>query len=303
MQLTDDPFDFARRRLDLPETGPVTMGAALLVDPGAFDVASQSAEDNLYMDLSARVDRARARRQHEAVGEALRACGVPTITLPSVSGLPDAVFPNNVYATAPGVAVIGSMCHPVRRAEAARADARHLLGATLGRRLIDLSDGPVGELTGVLAIDQPRRAAICGLTGRCEPHAVAPMAEALGLELVLVTPLVPEEYHLNVVCAVLAGRAVVVFDGAFVDPRVPEGLERAWPGAVHHLTREEKDAFAANCLAFAPDAVGLSATAEDALTEGTRAFFERMGFTRVPVDVCELEKGGGSLRCLVAEVF
>jgi len=303
MDLTDDPFAFADRLRTLPRQGDATMRAALLVDPGAFAVAEESAEDNLYMDVHVPVDRARAAAQHAALGQTLRASGVPTLTLPAVAGLPDAVFPNNVYATTPEVAVVGSMLHPVRRAEAERADARRLLGGLLGRTLIDLSDGPVGELTGVLAIDHARGAAICGLSGRCAPEAVEPMARALGLQLVLVTPLVSEEYHLNVVLAVLAGRAVVMHDAAFVDPRMPEAMDRAWPGAVLHLTREEKDAFAANCMAFSPEIVGLSQTAEEALEPASQAFFDAQGFTRVAVDVSELEKGGGSLRCLVAEVF
>lgn len=303
MHLTDDPDDFADRRPALPPVGPVTMRAALLVDPGAFAVAEESAEDNRYMDPDQAVDRALAMSQHGVLGEGLRRSGVPTIVLPACSGLPDAVFPNNVYAITPDVAVLGSMLHPIRRAEAEREDARVLLEHTLGRTLVDLSDGPVGELTGVLAIDHPRRAAICGLSGRCVPEAVEPMARALGLELVLVTPLVPEEYHLNVVLAVLAGRAVVMHDAAFVDGRMPRAMDRAFDGAVHHLSREEKDAFAANCMAFTPDIVGLSQTAEDALETHTRRFFDQQGFTRLAVDVSELEKGGGSLRCLVAEVF
>ncbi len=37
---------------------------------------------------------------------------------------PDAVFPNNVFATAPGRLIVGRMRHPVRQREAERADIR-----------------------------------------------------------------------------------------------------------------------------------------------------------------------------------
>lgn len=295
---------FAERIRALPAIDPPTMAAALVVDAGAFAISAQSATDNRYVDVDAIVEASRAMAQHRDLQAALLAAGVPVVVLPACAGLDDAVFPNNVYATAPGGrAVIGSMRHPVRRAEAARADARALLRDTLRYEVVDLSDGPVGELTGVLAIDRPRRAAICGLTGRCAFEAVAPMAQALGLEMVLATPLDAAEYHLNVVLAVLAGRAVVMYDGAFSDPAVPAAIDAAWPGAVHHLTRAEKDAFVANCLAITPDRVALSATAAVAMTPQTAAFLAAHGFAPVAVDVSALEAAGGSLRCLVCELF
>ncbi len=301
--VTADADAWASRVVGLPRTGLSTMRAALLVDPEAFDVAEESAQDNLYMATSASVPRQRARDQHRVLARALRAAGVPTLTLPAVDGLLDAVFPNNVYGFAPGVAILGSMRHGVRRQEAQRSDVRDLFAHTLGRSVIDLSDGPVGELTGVLAIDRTRGAAVCGLTGRCEPEAVAPMAAAFGLSTVLATPLDDAEYHLNVVLAVLEGRAAVVHDGAFVDPAVPAALDRVWPGAVRHLSRAEKDAFVANCLSIAPGVVAMSRTAAEALEPGTESFFADHGFTVLDVDVSVFELGGGSLRCMVAELF
>lgn len=303
MLLTEDPMTYAEWLPQQPEDGPATMWGALLVDAQGFGLAAQSALDNAYMDLTGPVDRHQAQLQHDRLQGELRARGLATVVLPGISGLPDAVFPNNVYATAPGRAVLGSMRHPVRRREAARADARALLGGRFRYDLVDLSSGPVGELTGVLAIDRARRAAVCGLTGRCDREAVAPMAEALGLRGVLVTPLVAGEYHLNVVHAVLAGRAVVMFDGAFVDSAVGPSMDRAYPGRVLHLSVEEKEAFAANLIAITPETVLMSETGVRSLRADSVSWFERMGFDLVGVDVSAFEVAGGSLRCLIAELF
>ena len=47
----------------------------------------------------------------------------------------------------------------------------------------------------------------------------------------------------------------------------------------------------------------MSQTAVDVLRDESRAVLERCGFTIHGVEIDELEKGGGSLRCLIAEIF
>ena len=47
----------------------------------------------------------------------------------------------------------------------------------------------------------------------------------------------------------------------------------------------------------------MSATAARALRPASRAALERWGFEVVAVDVDECEKAGGSLRCMIAELF
>lgn len=303
--LIHDARAWVRARASLPADGPVTLAAALLVEPTGFAVAAESASDNAYMDLGAVVDPERAQAQLWGVARVLTRVGVPCLVVPGDADLPDAVYPNNVYAFTPGGrAVIGHMKHPVRQGEAARADVRELLVHGLRRELVDLSGREaVTELTGVLAVDHPRRAAVCGLSSRADHESADLMTHALDLRLTLLTPLVEGEYHLNIVCAILAGRAAVLWEGGFADPDVPRELAGAWPGAVLTLTEEEKQAFAGNLLAVTPRDVLLSATAWRALRPASRTWFAEHGFTAHAVEVDELEKGGGSLRCLVAEVF
>ena len=54
---------------------------------------------------------------------------------------PDALFPNNVYATAPGRYLVGRMRHPVRQREAGRADIRGFFRDVIGY-------GEVGRILG-----------------------------------------------------------------------------------------------------------------------------------------------------------
>src|SRR5687768_3433541 len=113
--LTRDPGAFlAVARTCAPDFGPACAKAAFLVSPDGFALAEQSASDNAYMDLAVAVDPARALAQHRALQAAL-ATSLPTICFPGDAAAPDGLFPNNVFATAPGRLLVGRMRHPVRQ--------------------------------------------------------------------------------------------------------------------------------------------------------------------------------------------
>jgi N-dimethylarginine dimethylaminohydrolase len=141
------------------------------------------------------------------------------------------------------------------------------------------------------------------MTGRVDEAGCVAMHEAFDLRLTFRFDLVPDEYHTNLVLAVLAGRACVLYPGAFTDPGVPEAIDRVHDGRTLVLTDEEKQHFAANCLAVTENDVLFSATARRALRPSSVEALESWGFRLHDVEVDELEKGGGSLRCLIAEVF
>ena len=84
----------------LPDAA-ATARAAYLVAPAEFTLAAESARDNRYMDMSLTVDPLKALAQHSALAQALRG-DCPVITFPGNPATPDAVFPNNVFGTAPG---------------------------------------------------------------------------------------------------------------------------------------------------------------------------------------------------------
>ncbi len=292
----------AARPQQLPTTGRATMAAAMLVSPIGFRLCAEPV-DNLYMQTTA-IDPGRAMAQHLALVEAIGACGVPVLVVPGREGLEDAVFPNNAFATVPGRFIVGAMRHPSRRAEAAREDVRALFTDTLGRALVDLStENCVAELTGPLVIDRARGLGLCGLTQRADEAGCAAMHDAFALALSFRFALQPSEYHTNVVLAVLAGRACVMHPGSFADPEVPLAISRMYEGRTLVLTDEEKAAFVANCIAVTERDVMMSAGAERALRPTSRAALADWGFAVRAVEVDEFEKAGGSLRCMVAELF
>ena len=281
-----------------------TARAAFLVAPTGLTLAAESAQDNRYMDLGCTVDPLRALAQHAALAQALRA-DCPVLTFAGDPATPDAVFPNNVFATAAGRLIVGRMRHAVRQREAERSDIRGFFGELLGYDEIDLSGcrDLVAELTGSLVIDHRRGVGYCGLGERCDLAGAQAMHQAFGLRLTLCFELAAGEYHTNVVLALLAGRAAIIAADGFADPAVPQAIAQACGGRVVWLTPAQKRAFAGNAITLCDRRVWMSATAAAALTGEQIEALRGCGFALGAVDLDEIEKAGGSLRCCVGEIF
>lgn len=307
--ITRDPAAFlAHARTLAPDFGPATARAAFLVAPDGFAHAAQSAQDNRYMAGAGAFDPERAARQHRALHRAL-AQVLPTLCFAGDPGTPDALYPNNVFATARGPdgagrIIVGRMRHPVRRREAERADIRAFFRDVLGYAEADLSrqEHPC-ELTGALVVDRARGLGFCGLSERCDEAGARLMHAAFGLRATLLFELAPGEYHTNVVLTVLAGRAALVCPRGFADPAVVDMLAALYAPHAIRLSDAEHAAFAGNAIALSADAVWMSAGAERALTSATRAALAAAGFAVRAVELDAIEAGGGSLRCCVGEVF
>jgi hypothetical protein len=286
-----------------PATATATARAAFLVAPNDFSLAEESARDNRYMAMQAGVDAMRALGEHAALAAALRE-SVPTIVFPGDAATPDAVFPNNVFATAPGRAVIGAMRHAVRRREAARADIRAFFHDLLHYEIVDLSTQPlVAELTGALVIDRARRIGYCGLSERCDRAGAEAMHRAFDLQLTFCFDLAPGEYHANVVLAQLASRALIVAPDGFADPAAAEAIAHVYAPRVLRISAAQKAAFAGNAIALDAKNVWMSAGAAATLDVAQRRALADWGFTLRSVALDEIEKAGGSLRCCVGEIF
>ncbi len=303
--ITRDPGTFLDHARDCtPDFGPATARAAFLVTPHGFGRAVQSATDNRYMSADAAAfDTGRAVAQHHALQRALSTV-VPTVCFPGLEDAPDGLFPNNVYATAPGRLLIGRMRHAVRRREAQRTDIRGFFHDVLGYAECDLStQSSPCELTGALVIDRARGLGFCGLSERCDEAGARLMHDAFGLRATLLFDLAPGEYHANVVLAVLAGRMALLCPDGFADEEVVATIEALYAPHARRLSQGEHRAFAGNAIALSADRVWMSAGAAAALTADSRATLTAAGFTLQAVALDAIEAAGGSLRCCVAEIF
>ncbi len=301
--ITNSPAAFLRAFAELEPCAPACASGAFLVRPEHFALAAESASDNAYMATQTGVDAERAAHQHAALADAL-SDDVPVTVFAGAADTPDAIFPNNVFATTAERFIVGRMRHPVRQREADNPAVREHFAAS-GRALVDLSgrDDLVAELTGVLVIDRARGAGFAGMSRRCDRAGVEAMHAAFGLELTLCFDLAPGEYHTNVVMALLASRAVILAPDGFADPAVPEAIAQAYDGRALWLDAGQKQAFAGNAITLAEDRVWMSARAAAALGDRQKTELADWGFRIGQVELDEIEKAGGSLRCCVAEIF
>lgn len=282
---------------------PSVPNAVLMVRPEKFHVGKETALDNQYMNLAGHADPERAASQFRGLVELIRKCGTEVLVFPGNSRTPDDVFPNNVFAAVPGQLIIGSMRYPTRRLEAERSDIPAWFTEN-GYQITDLRrSNCVAELTGALILDRARRIGFCGLSERVDPAGAAAMHKAFGLKLTYCFDLKPEEYHTNVVFSVLSSRACVLHPEACADPATPTAIEAAFPGRTLLIDRYEKDHFVGNCIALNDCDLFMSQVASDALRPANRARLESWGFRIHSTQLDELEKAGGSLRCMVAEIF
>jgi len=304
--ITTSPNEFLEAFARLPPLpdASATARAAYLVAPAEFSLAAESARDNRYMDMDLAVDPLKALAQHSALAQALRA-DLPVITFPGDPATPDAVFPNNVFATAPGRLIVGRMRHPVRQREATRTDIRDFFGDVLGYDEIDLSgcEDLVAELTGSLIIDRARGVGYCGLSERCDMAGAQAMLKAFNLRLMFCFELAEGEYHTNVVLTLLASRAVIIAADGLRDPAAAQAIASACGGRAVWLSPEQKQDFAGNAITLSDDRVWMSARAATSLRPEQVEALRQYGFALGSVELGEIEKAGGSLRCCVGEIY
>ena len=286
-----------------PAGSPATPKGVLMVEPVDFYVGTETALDNHYMDLTTAADPDRAIRQFHDLVRLIRKCGTEVLIFPGSKRTPDDVFPNNVFATVPGRLVIGNMRYPIRQLESERSDIPSYF-TERGYELIDLrTKNCVAELTGVLIMDRTRRIGFCGISERVDRAGAEAMHKAFGLRLTYCFDLTADEYHTNVVFSVLAARACVLYPDACADSSAPDAIEAAFPGRTLMLDKFEKDHFVGNCISLNNEDLFMSQVAADALRPENRARLESWGFRIHSVALDELEKAGGSLRCMVAKIF
>lgn len=305
----------------MAKTEPQTARAVLMVRPAQFGSNAETAGSNFFQRSAADSGDAALRAQHEfdALALGLANAGVRVHQFAGQRGAaaPDEVFPNNWLSThADGTAVLYPMLAPSRRRER-RRDILEALVDSCGyriERVVDLTGlearGEYLEGTGSLVLDRARRVAYACLSPRTTGAALEAFARELHYEIVpfaAVDAAGRAIYHTNVVLS-LGARFAALCTAAIADTQqrrsVVARLEASGREIVD-LSGAELESFAGNVLELAGASgpvIALSAAALESLTPSTRRAFERHG-RLVPADVGTIERlGGGSVRCMLAEV-
>jgi hypothetical protein len=301
---------------------PIT-DTILMIRPVRFGYNEQTAGNNAFQQ-AASGDQAEAIQQaalaeFDAFVEVLRAAGVRVLVFEDRrdAPLPDSIFPNNWFSTHPGgLVLLYPMYAPNRRAER-RMDIVQELASAHGfpvDMVMDLSPneafGRYLEGTGSMVLDRSARVVYACLSPRTDALLLRRFAETLGYGLQVFQALDSAGqpvYHTNVVMHIGSRLAVICLEAIPETQRnaVQQALE-AGGKTVMPISLKQMNHFAGNMLEVqGRDAsyTVMSRQALEVLHPPQRAQIE--SFTPIlasPLDTIE-RHGGGSARCMMAEVF
>ena len=301
-------------------------GSVLMIRPAAFDYNPETALTNKMQRPADGLDSgALARKEFDGLVRALESEGITVCAVEDTTepAKPDAVFPNNwVSFHEDGTVVLYPMQAETRR----RERRREVIDAVVDRlgfkvaRILDLThherEGRFLEGTGSLILDHVERVVYASLSPRTHPAVVEEWAREMGYEPCVFAAFdragVPL-YHTNVLMCVGARMAVIGTEAVAPRDRA-RTLDRLRAGGreVIEISHDEIGRFAGNMLELATwdEALGdarvlvMSESARQGLHPDNFARLSAATDTVLAVPVPTIERlGGGSVRCMLAEVF
>ena len=243
---------------------------------------------NPWMDVARGADRELAIRQWETLRRTYLELGHEVQLIDPEPGLPDMVFAANGGLVFGGHALGARFTHAERRAEGP-AYLRWLDGAGLKTvtEPVHVNEGEgdflvVGDLV------------LAGTGFRTDPGAHGEVQELFGVPVLSLQLVDPRFYHLDTALAVLGDSDVAYFPGAF-SPGSRAVLQRLFPDAI---LASEADALVLGLNAVSDGRNVVLPSAATDLAGQLRA----RGYNPVGVDLSELLKAGGSVKCCTLEI-
>jgi hypothetical protein len=297
----------------------------MMVRPGSFRMNEQTAVNNLYQKPAEEgVDALElARAEFDVLVTVLREAGVEVAVFedPPSANTPDALFPNNwVSFHHDGRVGLYPMFAENRRPERRESmlyDLRDEQALVL-EEIVDFTEFEKHERylegTGSLVLDRVAGVAYAAISPRTDREAVAHFGEAFDMDVMAFTAFQhPQDdapiYHTNVMMAIGTGWAVLcaacITDEA-QRREVVESLEQSGHEIIH-ISTDQVGGFAGNVLEVrSTDGavnIAMSSTAYGAFTANQRNSLSAYGrILQAPIPTIE-RLGGGSVRCMLAEVF
>ena len=308
-------------------TGLQLTDTVMMVKPIDFTFNEQTAADNEFQhklaDSSANVTELVLKEFDNAVS-ILKQNGINVLVLdyaPSSIKTPDAVFPNNwISMHKSGTVFLYPMFAPNRRLETERYPDVQRLMLQNGKMIFETNDlrsaavdGHYLEGTGSVIFDHTNKIIYASLSVRTNVEALADLKDSLDYERVIVFKSASssgkEFYHTNVILSIGDKHAIICAEA------IPDNEERAWVleslAKTHDvitisLEQTEKH-FCGNSLQLVNSSgdkfIVMSENALNAFTDAQKEQLKLHGtLLGLPIPTIEYV-GGGSARCMIAEVF
>lgn len=297
----------------------------LMIRPVAFRKNAETAVNNYFQqDPASQPTEIQRNALHEfdSMVTMLRDHGVQVLVLEDnpEPGTPDSIFPNNwVSFHQDGSVITYPMYARNRRSERRMEIIEHLKEYFVVNRLMSLTHWEERESylegTGSLILDRVNHVAYAAVSDRTNPEVIADFEHRTGYSVIQFNALQTVEgnrlpiYHTNVMMAIGERFAVICLDS--IDDlnerdRVKDSLESNKKQVIS-ITEEQMHHFAGNMLQVRNSTghrfVAMSEAAYRSLSEEQKdALSEHGELLHSPIPTIE-NLGGGSVRCMMAEVF
>lgn len=301
-----------------------TANKVLLVRPAAFGFNTETSDSNTFQQnstVSHVIIQQRALEEFDRFVETLTKNGIEVIIHNDKPepAKPDAIFPNNWIGFHPeGKIVLYPIMAPNRRWERQPELIQQLEkenGLTVNE-LVDLSylekDGMYLEGTGSVVFDHENETAYCSLSARSDSRAFHLLCKALkyeGVEFESFDRNNKAIYHTNVIMSIGTNWTVVCLDAVTDKAKKAKLLQNLiWTGReIIKISIEQMQLFCGNVLELRNSEEKLLTVMSKTAYEGFSA--EQLDLLSangkiIAVDIPTIEQyGGGSARCMMAEIF
>ncbi|MBI4973218.1 amidinotransferase [Candidatus Roizmanbacteria bacterium] len=305
-------------------SSPQLTDTVVMISPDQFGFNPQTAESNNFqhkLDISAQEVQKRAMREFENMVALLRSKGITVLTLPSRKDAitPDAVYPNNWFSHhAGGILIVYPMLAHNRRLERQTQELKQLLtdNNISVSKLFDITshekEGHILEGTGSMVLDREHKVAFAMASVRTDKHEFGAWCRMMGYEGIFFHAIDSSKfpvYHTNIAMNMGKEFAVVCLES------IPDATERkSVEQKLKFLKKEivkisvaQIHQYCGNVLQLVSNEgkpmIVMSKTAHSAFTQENKNTLSKNG-ELIIADIPTIEQvGGGSARCMMAEVF
>ncbi|MEM9932839.1 MAG: arginine deiminase-related protein [Bacteroidota bacterium] len=294
-----------------------------MIRPKNFGYNPLTAESNAFQqtlsELTPEEVQQQAVKEFDTFVEILREAGIAVIVIEDrISPVtPDAIFPNNwISFHRQGKIILYPMMAPNRRNEVRKDIPAFFQKENENIRVVDFSplatEGKFLEGTGSMIMDRAHNLVYACMSDRTHEHVFDLFCQQIGCDGIFFHsvdrgghPI----YHTNVMMA-LGTHFVIICEESIHDIEEREALHISFTRTGHEvipISHDQVAQFAGNMLEVMNEKgehyIVMSKRAHDSLSEEQIRTLEKYGrLLVIPIDIIEVY-GGGSVRCMMAEVF
>jgi hypothetical protein len=292
----------------------------LMIRPSHFGFNEETAANNSFQTkiegMPKEMIQELAIEEYENFVELLQDADIEVLEFEDLPHTPDAVFPNNWFSTFPNKQLFTyPMFSNIRRGER-REDILQLLqkefGYSLNNKLEKLEEENIFlEGTGSLVLDHEKKLAFAAISPRTSPEALEAFAQLSGYKVIDFTAVGPAGepiYHTNVMMSVGDDFALVGFDTIFEEDHAKIRAALKGKTLIELSNDQIYNHFAGNMLGLQNQQghryLVMSATAKRSLSKAQKTTIRSLKLQIIAPALSIIETiGGGSARCMLAELF